>query len=103
MSLDNFVECSACKAHKAVNVWIRLYGSLVHARAQQGSDLFSALTPQPVAIKIEICFSCRRFAPADYTKEEIEQLEKDAKEQLQKNSVAEKIVGLFGFPKKEAE
>lgn len=105
MSMDNFVECSSCKAHTAAALWVRLYGSIDAAEMTGGGmDLFGALMPGPVVMKVEVCFSCKRFAPStDYTEEEQKRLQKRNEEQKSKVESANKIGDLLGgiFGKKE--
>lgn len=98
MSMDNFVECSTCKAHMAARLWVRLYGSLEAADfVGGGMDFLSALLPSPAVIKVEVCFSCKKFAPSlDYTPDEKEAMKKRNEEALKKNESMTKINDSLG-------
>jgi hypothetical protein len=99
MSLDNFVECPSCKQHTAARIWICVYGSLEHARATQSSpDFLSMMIPGPGILKMELCFSCKRFSPClEFTPEEEAAIKRDNEQQQKTAAEGLKLKKLFGF------
>ena len=105
MSLDALTECTECKNHTAVRLWIRLYQSIEMAQLSGNTDgILSAMLPGPGVMKVEICVACRSFRPfLEYTKEEDAALKKYKEMNESRNRTAENIGKIFGLGKKDGE
>lgn len=98
MSLDALTECTECKGHSALRLWIQVYHTVELAQMGGQMDAFmSAILPGPGLLKVEVCVSCRTFRPMlEYTKEEEAALQKYKALNESKNRTAENIGKLFG-------
>jgi hypothetical protein len=102
MSLDALTECTECKGHSALRLWVQVYQSVELAQMGSQADGFiSAMLPGPGLLKVEICVSCRTFRPIlEYTKEEEAALQRYKELNDSKNRTAENMGKLFGLGSK---
>lgn len=104
MSLDALTECTECKGHSAVRMWIRLYQSIELAQVSHSDDFLSSMLPGPGLLKVEICVSCRTLRPLlDYTNEEKAAITKYKELNESRNRTAENLGKIFGLGKKEGD
>ena len=97
MSLDNALECSACKQQTAIRGWIHLYATLTQATMGKGADFLSAFVPGPGVFKVEVCLACLRFAPVlDYSEQELVDLEEYHEKQKKSMDAGNKLEKTFG-------
>lgn len=98
MSLDALTECSECKSHTAMRLWIQVYQTVELAQmGGQADGFFSAMLPGPGLLKVEVCVSCRTFRPMlEFTKEEEAALQKYKELNESKSRTAENIGKLLG-------
>lgn len=99
MSLDAMTECTECKKHSALRIWIQVFTALDLARLYGSGppDFLSAFLPSPGLLKVEVCVACRTFRPLlEYTKEEEEAMRRHAADEKRKAEAAENLEKLMG-------
>lgn len=98
MSLDALTECTECKGHSAIVMWVQAFRSFDQARLHGAApDFLSCMIPGPGILKVEICGNCRTFRPLfNYTKEEEEAIRKYKELNESKNRTAESLGKLLG-------
>lgn len=101
MSLDQLHECTECKKHAALRLWIQVHASFDQARMSgSGPDFLSAMIPGPGMLKVEVCISCRSFRPLlEYTPEEEVAMVKYKEHNESKARTAENLGKFFGLGK----
>lgn len=103
MSLDDFSECPTCGEHTAAKMWMKLYGSMVHALISDVDPTIASMGPGPLVIKVEVCFSCKRFVPSmDYTDQETAEMAEYNKKNLEARKAVESLIRIIK-PEKEKE